>query len=85
MNNLLISQALVELGFNSGWTVTGDTLEGIEWIDEPTKKPTNKELQDVIDKLPDLQAAKVLSDAQKKQAILDRLGITAEEANLILG
>jgi len=84
MNNLLISQALVELGFNSGWTVTGDTLEGVNWIDEPTKKPTHKELQDVIDKLPDLQAAKVISDAQKKQAILDRLGITAEEASLIL-
>jgi hypothetical protein len=85
MNNELISQALVELGFNSGWTVTGDALEGIAWIDEPAKKPTDKELQEMIAKLPEIHAAKAADEASKKQAILDRLGITAEEASLILG
>jgi hypothetical protein len=85
VNNQLISQALVALGFNSGWTVTGDTLEGIEWIEVPAKKPTDKEIQDMIAKLPEIHAAKAIADAAKKQAVLDRLGITAEEAALILG
>ena len=85
MNNDLIAQALVELGFNSGWVVTGDTLDGIDWIDTPTTKPTDKEIIDMIAKLPSIQDAKLAAEATKKQALLNRLGITADELKTILG
>lgn len=85
MNNDLIARALVELGFTSGWTVTGDTLDGIEWIEEPVTKPTNKEIQDMITKIPSIQDAKLAEQASKKQALLNRLGITADELKTILG
>jgi hypothetical protein len=84
MTNLEIGRALVALGYESGWTINGDTLEGIEWIDEPATKPTAKQITDKIAELPAIEAAKAAEEASKKQAILDRLGITADEAKLIL-
>lgn len=84
MTNLEIGRALVALGFESGWTINGDTIDGIEWIDEPATKPTAKQIIDKIAELPAIQAEKAAADAAEKQAILNRLGITAEEAKIIL-
>ena len=41
MSNDLIVKALIALGHNSGWALTGETLDGLVFDDE-TKKPTAK-------------------------------------------
>jgi hypothetical protein len=77
------SDVLTMLIPDGGWVIYGDDFEGIEFIEAApiTKQQFNagftkydawKEKQD---------AAK----ATTRQAILDRLGITSEEAALILG
>ena len=83
MSNDLIGKALIALGHTSGWALTGETLDGLVFDDE-AKKPTAKQINDKIAELPAIEAAKAAEEASKKQAILDRLGITAEEAALLL-
>ncbi len=43
-----ISEALVALGYSTGWVVTGTE---ITWIDEPTTKPTKKQISDKMKEL----------------------------------
>jgi hypothetical protein len=66
-----------------GWVITGDTFEGIEFIEcEPITKEEFEAGFAVYD------AWKADQDATKanaKSALLERLGITAEEAALLLG
>jgi hypothetical protein len=84
VSNDLIVKALIALGHNSGWALTGETLDGLVFDDE-TKKPTAKQINDKIAELPAIEATKAAQDAAKKQALLDKLGITEEEAALLLG
>jgi hypothetical protein len=65
-----------------GWAYTGDEFEGIQFIDcEPI---TKKQFEDGLKKVDAWKAAQEQAKAETKAAILDRLGITAEEAHLIL-
>jgi hypothetical protein len=83
MSNDLIVKALIALGHTSGWALTGETLDGLVFDDE-TKKPTKIAIEDMIASLPAIEAEKAATAAAEKQAILNRLGITAEEAKIIL-
>lgn len=66
------------------WTLDGEEYSGLTWLSDSTK-PTKKQLdalwESTVNKIQGDKAAA----AQAKQAILDRLGITEEEAKLILG
>jgi hypothetical protein len=68
----------------SQWVLDGDEYEGLTWLSDTTK-PTKEELdskwQSVVDEMQAEKEAKVT----QRQAILDRLGLTAEEAALLLG
>jgi hypothetical protein len=68
---------------NGGWTMQGDEYEGIEFIEcEPI---TKKQFTDGFAKY---DAWKLEQDAAReiaRQEILDRLGLTADEAKLLLG
>jgi hypothetical protein len=56
----------------------------LEWLDTEQIEPTESEIQTAwIDYQAKIEAAKAEAEA-KKQALLDRLGITAEEARLLL-
>jgi len=57
-------------------TIVWDVLEG--------DAPTQKEINDTIKLLEKEEIAQEASDAKKKAEILDRLGITADEAKLLL-
>jgi hypothetical protein len=65
------------------WTFDGDNYSGLTWLSD-TPKPSQKTLDDLW---PEVQA-QLLADkenkAAQKQALLDRLGITADEAALLL-
>lgn len=66
------------------WTLNGEDYDGLTWLSD-TPKPTKKALDDLWEST--LEAVeKKKSDANAtRQAILDRLGITADEAALLLG
>ncbi len=66
------------------WVLDGDDYEGLTWLSDtikPTKEELDSQWQSVID---EIQAEKT-AKATARQAVLDRLGITQEEAQLILG
>jgi hypothetical protein len=76
-------QVLSMLIPNGGYVQVGDTYEGIEFIEcEPITKAEYEAGFDQYD------SWKVEQDATKttqRQAILDRLGLTEDEARLLLG
>ncbi len=67
---------------NGGYTQIGEDYEGITFIEaEPISK---KEWQDGFDKYDAWKAEQDAAKAAEKAALLDRLGITADEARLLL-
>jgi len=70
-----IVKALDDLGAKE-WTLSGDEIADIEWLSDDKK--TEAEIKAAIAKpLPDKAAA-------DKAAILAKLGITADEAKMLL-
>ena len=68
---------------DGGWIITGDEYEGIQFIEAKpiTKAQFNAGFAKVQEKFQTDQAAK----EAERQALLDKLGITADEAKLLLG
>ena len=82
--NTQIEDVLGYLRPNGGWVIWGQDFDTIRY-DEGVKPITKKELEKGF---ADYEAWKIQDDenkASKRQAILDRLGLTADEAKLILG
>jgi len=69
---------------NNEWTLNGDSYEGLVWLSN-TPKPTQKELDALWDSTLEAVEQKKTAAIAARQAVLDRLGITSEEAQLILG
>jgi hypothetical protein len=69
---------------DSRWTLNGDDYEGLTWLSD-TPKPTKAILDNLWDEvIAELQAEKI-AKATQRQALLTRLGITEDEARLLLG
>jgi hypothetical protein len=67
---------------NSKWSSVGNTYEGITWYDEPG---CSKEEFEAGFAQYDAWKAEQEAQAQaKREALLDKLGITQEEAKLLL-
>ena len=65
------------------WTLDGTDYSGLTWLSE-TDKPTKTVLDNLAAQMQaDEQAAEEARETQR-QVILDRLGLTAEEAKLLL-
>ena len=68
----------------SEWTLDGDDYAGLTWLSD-TPKPTKAKLDslwaEVQQQIADEQTAKVAA----RQAVLDKLGLTADEAAALLG
>ena len=69
---------------NGGYTIMGDDFQSIRY-DEGVKPITKKQFDDSFAKYDAWKAEQDAAKATTKQAILDRLGLTADEAKLILG
>ena len=66
-----------------GWATYGEKYEDILFI---SCEPLTKEEFDAAAKVADKELkARAKAKADQKQAILDRLGLTADEAKLLLG
>ena len=68
---------------NGGWIITGNDYEGIEFLEcEPI---TKKQFTDGFAKYDAWKIQQDATQATQKSALLDKLGITADEAKLLLG
>lgn len=78
-----IAQILSRKFNDNEWALNGDDYVGLVWFSE-TPKPTEQELQElwleVKQEILDEQSSKELA----KAALLERLGITADEAALLI-
>ena len=69
---------------NSLWELSGDEYENLIWKSDDTK-PTQKQLDDLA---PIVKAEQAKADANKqaaRQAVLNKLGLTADEVTALLG
>jgi hypothetical protein len=67
---------------NGGWYIQGDEYEGIQFLEcEPISKA---EFEAGFAKYDAWKAQQDAAQAAAKAALLDRLGITADEAKLLL-
>lgn len=69
---------------NAEFTFTNDDYATIKWIVIEGEAPTQAEIDAEIAKLQKADETKETDRAAAKTALLDRLGITAEEAALLL-
>jgi hypothetical protein len=70
--------------FGSTNANTKECFDDLNWQDA-RPKPTWKQVQDAYDALPEEIKNPEVAKAVEKAALLDRLGITEDEARLLLG
>ena len=68
---------------NTEWVITGDDFDSIQWI--KGEQITKAEFEAGFAQYDAWKAQQEADKAAAKQALLDKLGITAEEAALLLG
>ena len=84
MEHLEIVKALDNLLPEARFVLSGNTVDGIEWLDE-RPLPSETEIKNAIKVVKANEIAQAKAKAQAKAAILDRLGLTADELKTILG
>lgn len=84
MNNQQITKAILYIRPNAEFSVRGETLDGIEWLDDKQAKPTDDEILAAIPLFEAQRKSEAEAKADQKAALLDRLGITEDEAKLLL-
>ena len=77
-----LKNGLKQLGFDSGWVVTGNEITLWENV-EP--QPSNEEILIAAALYEQTLETLAAEKAEAKAALLERLGITADEAALLLG
>lgn len=76
------NQVLGMLIPDGGYIQTGDDFEGLQFID--CKAITKKQFLDGFEQFDVWKAEQDAKKAASKQEVLDKLGLTAEEAALLL-
>ena len=75
------SNAISTIRPNAIWTLYGDELT---WLDENQTEPTEAEIEAGLIAYEAAKQAEAQAKAQAKAELLERLGITADEAKLLL-
>ena len=83
MQNYLIS-AIHKLKPNAEFSFQNDDYSTIKWDILEGKAPTQAEINKAITEIKANELTEAKNKAVQRQAILDRLGLTFEEASLIL-
>ncbi len=78
-----IADALIELGYQE--FVCNDTYESINWIIQPETIPSKEQVLAKVAELPAIKEARASAKAAQKTAILERIGLTEEELQIVLG
>lgn len=79
-----LTRAIFSLRPSAQFTFTDEDYSTIEWHELEGNAPTAKEIQDEILRLKALDVAVATEQAARKAEILDRLGLTEDEAKLLL-
>lgn len=66
------------------WTLNGNDYDGLIWLDD-TAKPTKTKLDSLWAEVQQEIADEKTAKAATRQAILDKLGLTADEAAALFG
>ena len=66
------------------WTLNGDDYEGLTWLSD-TPKPSKSTLDGLWQEVQDLIQTEKQAKAAQKAALLERVGLTEDEARLLLG
>jgi acyl-CoA reductase-like NAD-dependent aldehyde dehydrogenase len=77
-------KAIFKLRPNSEFSFQNNDYSTIKWDVLEGKAPTQSEIDKAIEQVKADEIAQAETKATQRQAILDRLGITAEEAALLL-
>jgi hypothetical protein len=77
------TQILNEFYKGSEWSLDGDDYAGLTWLSD-TPKPSKKTLDDLWPQVEAKKEADKQAKADAKAAILERLGISENEAALLL-
>jgi hypothetical protein len=76
--------AIKSLRPTSEFSIIGGDYSAITWDVLEGDAPTEKEIADEIKSIEKAEGEKELTQAAQRQSILDRLGLTADEAALLL-
>jgi hypothetical protein len=79
-----LSKAIHKLKPNSEFIYTDRDYSTINWINLEGDAPTQAEIDEAIEQVKADEIAEGKAKAAQKAAILERLGITADEAKLLL-
>jgi hypothetical protein len=86
MNSISISDAILFLIPNSEFRIVENDLSTLEFFSPVGQKhPTEAEVAAAIETLKTANAQKIAEKAADKAALLEKLGITEDEARLLLG
>jgi len=77
------AKCLVFLNPTAEWSLNGNDYSSLQWFSE-NPKPTEEEIIAIWPEAKAAYEAKYAAREANKQAILERLGITADEAKLLL-
>ena len=84
MDYRIITRAILELSPTAEFSFKEEDLSTLEWHNSKAKRPTDEEILAQYA----ITEANIQAEAEQrivdKQALLNRLGITAEEATLLL-
>lgn len=84
MTNYL-AKAILKLKPNSEFSFENNDYSTIKWDVLDGKAPTQKQIDDAIEQVKIDEVKEAEAREAQRQAILDRLGLTADEAKLLLG
>lgn len=76
------TNAILYIRPNAAFTLRGDE---IEWLDTEQTQPTDKEIAAALIAYNKAKEDAEIAALNKRKEILDRLGITQDEAKLLLG
>jgi hypothetical protein len=82
--SITIAQAIQSLKPGAEFSYQNEDYSTIKWDVLEGSAPTAKQITDEIKRLTTLKQTEAISKAEAKTALLDRLGITEEEAELLL-
>ena len=85
MDDKYLVKALQSLSAGSEFTITNGDYSTVEWNVLEGTAPTQAQIDAEIVKIKAQEEADKATKATEKAALLERLGITAEEAKLLLG
>ena len=80
-----LAKAIQRLKPTAEFSYSNDDYSTINWIVLDGDAPTQKEIDAAIEQVKADEITEATTKAAQKAALLERLGITQEEANLLLG